>query len=232
MFEIFNSTFKIINEMFSYPFMQRALIVGVLISLCAAVLGVSLVLKRYSMIGYGLSNVGFAALSIAMALNLSPLTLSMPIVIIAAFLLLRLNDSSKIKGDSAIAFIAIAATAAGVMVISISTGLNADVCNYLFGSILGMTTADVRLSIMVSVVCMLMFIIFYNRIFAVTFDETFAQATGTRSGIYNTVIAILTALIVVVGMRMMGSLLISSLIVFPALSSMRIFKRFKSVVIS
>lgn len=218
--------------MFSFPFMAKAILVGAILSLCSSLLGVSLVLKRYSMIGDGLSHVGFGSLAVATALNAAPLTVATPIVVLAAFLLLRISESSKIKGDAAIALISTGALAVGVMVISMTTGMNTDVCNYLFGSILGMTGSDVILSLILSAVVLVLFVLFYNRIFAVTFDESFAKATGTKTGAYNTLIALLTALIIVLGMRMMGSLLISSLIVFPALTSMRLLKKFKSVVVN
>lgn len=223
---------NVLFEMFNYPFMTRAFIVGILISLCCSLLGVSLVLKKYAMIGDGLSHVGFGSLAVASVLNLSPLYVSIPIVVLAAFLLLRISDSSKIKGDSAIAIISTGSLAIGVMVISMTRGMNIEVCNYLFGSILSMTKSDVNLSILLSIVVLVTFILFYNRIFAVTFDENFAKATGTNASAYNMLIAILTALVIVLGMRMMGSLLITSLIVFPALTSMRLAKNFKAVIIN
>jgi zinc transport system permease protein len=223
---------NILAEMFSYTFLVRAVIVGLLVSLCASLLGVSLVLKRYSMIGDGLSHVGFGALAIATALNAAPLTVTIPVVVAAAFLLLRLSENSKIKGDAAIALISSGSLAAGVMVISVTTGINTDVCNYLFGSILAMSKSDVTLSIALSVVVLILFVIFYHKIFAVTFYETFARATGVKAGIYNMLIAFLTAVTIVLGMRMMGALLISSLIIFPALTSMRICKTFKAVTVS
>ena len=207
-------------EMISYPFMVRAIIVGCLVSLCASLLGTSLVLKRYSMIGDGLSHVGFAALAIAYAFHAEPLTISIPACIAAAFFLLQLKDSAKIKGDSATALLCSGALAIGVMTISLSTGMNTDVCNYMFGSILAMSADDV-----------LLFILFYNRIFAVTFDEPFASATGTRTRLYNMIIAFLTAITIVLGMRMMGALLISSLIVFPSLTAMQLCRQFKTTII-
>lgn len=222
----------LIIEMCSFPFMVRAFFVGTMIALCSSLLGVSLVLKKYSMIGDGLSHVGFGALAIAAAMNAAPLTVAIPVVVFAAFLLLRISESSKIKGDAAIALISTGSLALGVMIVSITTGMNTDVCNYLFGSILGMTGSDVKLSVVISIVVLVLFVLFYNRIFAVTFDESFAKATGTRAGLYNMLIALLTALIIVLGMRMMGSLLISSLIVFPALTSMRLCKTFRSVIIN
>jgi zinc transport system permease protein len=234
-------------EMFSYNFLVRAVVVGLLVSLCAALLGVSLVLKRYSMIGDGLSHVGFGTLAIAAALKgspallgipvigaaltASPLTVSIPIVVLAAFLLLRISESSKIKGDAAIALISTSSLAAGVVVISLTTGMNTDVCNYMFGSILAMRKEDVTISIVLAVVVMALFVLFYNKIFAVTFDESFAKATGVKTGLYNMLIAFLTAITVVLGMRMMGALLISSLVIFPALTAMRLCKKFKTVTI-
>ena len=224
--------FRLFAEMLSYPFMQRALIVGILVSLCAALLGVSLVLKRYSMIGDGLSHVGFGALAIATALGWAPLAVTIPIVILAAFLLLRMSESSKIKGDAAIALISSSALAIGVITVSWSSGMNTDVNNYMFGSILAMSREDVRLSVVLCLVVLGLFIFCYNKIFAVTFDENFAKATGVRVGAYNVVIAVLTAVTIVLGMRMMGAMLISSLVIFPCLTSMRAFKSFGGVVIS
>jgi zinc transport system permease protein len=221
--------FDIFAEMFSYAFLVRAFIVGALVSICAALLGVSLVLKRYSMIGDGLSHVGFGSLALATALNMAPLSVAIPVVIAAAFLLLRLSENSKIKGDAAVALISTGSLALGVVIISQTTGMNTDVCNYLFGSILAMAKTDVYLSIGLSVVVLVLFILFYHKIFIITFDETFAKAAGIKTSLYNMLIALLTALTIVLGMRMMGALLISSLIIFPALSSMRLFKKFKSV---
>lgn len=212
-------------------FMLRALIVGILVSLTSALLGVSLVLKRYSMIGDGLSHVGFGALSIAAVFGIAPLAVALPVVTVAAFLLLRLNESSKIKGDSAIAIISTGSLAIGIIAVSISGGMTVDISNYLFGSILTMSHSDVVLSTILASSVILIFVLFYNKIFAVTFDESFSRATGIRAGGYNSLIAVLTAVTVVVGMRMMGTLLISSLIIFPALTSIRIFKSFKSVII-
>ncbi|MDR2485632.1 MAG: metal ABC transporter permease [Treponema sp.] len=223
---------EILREMFSYTFLVRAVVVGVLVSLCASLLGVSLVLKRYSMIGDGLSHVGFGALAVATGLNVAPLTVSIPVVVLAAFILLRLSENSLIKGDAAIALISTASLALGVVVISMTTGMNTDVCNYLFGSILAMSKTDVYISITLSAVVLTLFIVFYHKIFAVTFDETFAKATGTKTGVYNMLIAFLTAITIVLGMRMMGALLISALIIFPALTSMRLCKQFRTVTIS
>lgn len=218
-------------ELFTYPFWQRAVVVGILVSLCAALLGVSLVLRRYSMIGDGLSHVGFGALAIASALNTAPLKVTIPVVIVAAFFLLRLTERSKVKGDWAIAVISTSSLALGVLILSMSKGMNTDLNSYLFGSILAMSENDMILSIVLSVIIIALFVLFYNKIFAVTFDEEFACATGTNTKLFNIVIAILTAVTVVVGMRMMGAMLISSLIIFPAVTSMRVFKTFTLVTI-
>ncbi|HIY29582.1 MAG TPA: metal ABC transporter permease [Candidatus Mediterraneibacter avicola] len=218
-------------EMLSYPFMVRAFVVGILVALCSALLGVSLVLKRYSMIGDGLSHVGFGAMAVAAAMNAAPLAVAIPVVIAAAVLLLRISGSSRIKGDAAIALISTSSLAVGVMVISMTTGMNTDVYNYMFGSILAMSREDVVLSVTLAVVVLALYIFFYQKIFAITFDETFARATGVKAGLYNTMIAVLTAVTIVLGMRMMGALLISSLIIFPALTAMRACRTFRSVTI-
>ncbi len=223
---------KTIVEMLSYPFMVRAFIVGILVSLCSALLGVSLVLKRYSMIGDGLSHVGFGALAAAAALNAAPLAVAIPVVILAAVLLLRVSASNMIKGDAAIALISTSALAVGIMVISMTTGMNTDVYNYMFGSILAMSSQDVEMSVLLSIVVLVLYVFFYHKIFAITFDETFALATGVKANLYNTLIAVLTAVTIVLGMRMMGTLLISSLIIFPSLTSMRVCRTFRSVTIS
>lgn len=222
---------ELIREMFSYPFMVRALVAGILISVCASVLGVTLVLKRYSMIGDGLSHVGFGALAVAAALNMAPLAVAIPIVIAAAVILLRLSESSKIKGDAAIAVFSTGALAVGVTIVSLTTGMNADLYSYMFGSILAMSASDVALSVGLSVIVLLLYVLLYDKIFAVTFDETFAKATGIKTGFYNMTVAVLTAVTVVLGMKMMGALLISSLIIFPALTAMRVCKSFRGVIL-
>lgn len=221
-----------LSILFSQQFLLRALIVGVLVSLCCALLGVSLVLKRFSMIGDGLSHVGFGAMAIGAAAGVAPLYFALPIVVVAAFLLLRMSEKGKIKGDAAIALISTGALAVGVMVTSMTTGMNVDIYNYMFGSILTMSSSDVVLTSVLSVVVILLFIIFYNEIFAVTFDESFAKATGTKTSVYNMLISALTAVTIVIGMKMMGALLVSSLIIFPTVTSMRLCKSFKNVVIS
>lgn len=223
---------SMIREMLSYPFLVRALLGGILVSLCASLLGVSLVLKRYSMIGDGLSHVSFGALSVAMAIGWSPLKVSIPVVILAAFFLLRITESGKIKSDAAIAMISASALAIGIVVTSLTTGMTTDVSSYMFGSILAMSREDVGLSVLLSVVVLGLFVFCYNKVFAVTFDENFARATGVRVGMYNVLIAVLTAVTIVLGMRMMGAMLISSLIIFPAITSMRLFKSFRGVVLS
>ena len=220
-----------ILTMFSYHFIQRALVVGVLVSLCAALLGVSLVLKRYSMIGDGLSHVGFGALAVASAFHLAPLAVTVPVVVLSAILLLRLRGSSRVKGDAAIAIISSSALAVGVIVVSVTSGMNTEVSSYLFGSILSLSRGDAVLSVILSLAVLALFLLFYPRLFAVTFDETFARATGTRADLYNTLLAVLTAVTVVLGMRMMGALLISSLIIFPALSAMKLCRSFRSVIL-
>ena len=219
-----------LSLIFSYPFMQRALIAGVLVSLCAALLGVSLVLKRYSMIGDGLSHVSFGALAIAVALGVTPLYFSIPVVILAAFFLLRMASHPRWNSDAAIAVMSASALAIGIIVISQTTGMTTDVDNYMFGSVLAMTEADVVLSVALCVAVLVLFILFYHKLFAVTFDENFSRATGLKVDRYNTLLSILTALTIVLGMRMMGAMLISSLVIFPALTAMRLFKSFRGVV--
>lgn len=223
---------NVLSEMLSYPFMVRALFGGMLVSLCASLLGVSLVLKRYSMIGDGLSHVSFGALSIALAMGWSPLKVSIPVVVLAAFFLLRITENSRIKSDAAIAMISASSLAIGIIVTSLTTGMTTDVSSYMFGSILAMTKEDVALSAVLCIIVLGLFVLCYNQVFAVTFDENFAKATGVNVGAYNMLISVLTAVTIVLGMRMMGAMLISSLVIFPCLTSMRVFKSFTSVVIS
>ena len=217
--------------MFSWPFMQRALIAGTLVSLCCALLGVSLVLKRYSMIGDGLSHVSFGSLAIAVALGFTPLCFSIPVVLLAAFFLLRMASHPRWNNDAAIAVMSASALAIGILVISLTTGMTTDVDNYMFGSVLAMTRSDVALSVALSIAVLVLFVLFYHKLFAVTFDESFSRATGVKVNRYNTLLAILTALTIVLGMRMMGAMLISSLVIFPALTAMRLFKSFRGVVL-
>ena len=225
------SIFEEIIGMFSYSFMIRAMVVGGLVALIASILGVVLVLKRYSMIGDGLSHVGFGAMAISLAFNEAPLVFAIPIVIIAAFLLLRVSENSKIKGDAAIGLISSSSLAIGMIVNALSNGTNIDLNSYMFGSILAIEKSEMVLCVVLGIVIIGVFIFFYNPIFAITFDENFAKATGLKVEVYKTVLSILTALTIVIGMRIMGTLLISSLIIFPALSAMRITKKFKNVMI-
>ncbi len=220
-----------IVQMFSYSFMVRAFITGLFISACASIIGVSLVLKHYSMMGDGLSHVGFGTLAIAVVLNQSPLYLSLPVVMLCAFLLLSLSKRSKIHADAAIALISTSALALGVMLLSVTTGMNTDVCNYLFGSILGMKISDMYLTISLCSVIIVLYVLFYPKIFAITFDETFAKASGLKVKYYNLALALMSAVIITLGMRMMGALLISNLIVIPALTAMRVCRSFKNVVL-
>lgn len=221
----------ILLQMFSWPFMQRALIAGVLVSLCCALLGVSLVLKRYSMIGDGLSHVSFGALAVAVALGFTPLYFSIPVVVLAAFFLLRMAGNPRWNSDAAIAAVSASSLAVGILVISCTTGMTTDVDNYMFGSVLAMSRADVALSVLVSAAVLVLFVLFYHKLFAVTFDESFSRAAGLNVDRYNTLLAVLTALTIVLGMRMMGAMLISSLVIFPALTAMRLFRSFRGVVL-
>lgn len=221
---------ELLKELFALPFIHRALIVGILVSLCAALLGINLVLKRYSMIGDGLSHVAFGALAIALALNLAPLWVSIPVVVIAAFFLLRISGNSRIKGDAAIAIIASSSLAIGVIVLSLAGGMNADIHQYLFGSVLALSREDVYLSLGLSIMVLGLYLVFYQQLFTVAFDEDFARATGVQVGLFQMLSAFLTAITIVVGMRIMGALLISSLIIFPALTAMRICSSYKGVV--
>lgn len=221
----------------SYSFVRYALIAGVLISLCAALLGVSLVLKRYSMIGDGLSHVAFGAMSIAAVLSLAPMTVAMPVTIVAAVVLLGLNSNGKIKGDAAIAMISVGALALGYLLLNVfqtASNVSGDVCSTLFGStsILTLSVSDVWLCVGLAILVILTFVIFYHKIFAVTFDEEFARATGTNVRAYNILIAVVTAVVIVLAMNLVGALLISALIIFPALSAMRVFKSFRAVMAS
>ena len=220
-----------------YPFVRNALIVGVLIALCSSLLGVTLVLKRFSFIGDGLSHVAFGGIAIASVLNITnDMLVVLPVTIISAVLLLRTGQNTKIKGDAAIAMISVGALAFGYLlmnVFSTSSNVSGDVCTTLFGStsILTLSSWDVWLSVILSVLVVLIFVLMYNKIFAVTFDEDFAISAGTNANRYNLLIAIIIAVIIVLAMNLVGSLLISALVIFPALSSMRLFKNFKGVTI-
>ena len=220
-----------------YPFVRYALIVGVLIALCSSLLGVSLVLKRFSFIGDGLSHVAFGAMAIAAVVNLTDeMLIVLPITVVSAVLLLRTGQNTKIKGDAAIAMISVGALAFGYLLMNLfstSSNLSGDVCSTLFGStsILTLTSYEVKVSVILSIAVVVIFVFFYNKIFAVTFDENFTTATGTPSDRYNLLIAIVTAVVIVLAMNLVGSLLISALVIFPALSAMRIFNSFLKVTV-
>ncbi|MCQ2436289.1 MAG: metal ABC transporter permease [Clostridia bacterium] len=222
---------------FEYPFVRYALIVGVLISLCSSLIGVTLVLKRFSFIGDGLSHVAFGAMAVAAVVGLTDdMLLVLPITIVSAVLLLRTGQNARINGDAAIAMISVGALAVGYLIMNIfstSSNLSGDVCSTLFGStsILTLTQTEVTLCSVLSVISVVAFVLFYNKIFAVTFDESFAKATGTKAGVYNLILAVIIAVIIVLAMNLVGSLLISALVIFPALSAMRVFKSFRSVTV-
>ena len=230
--------FETLRMYFQYPFVRYALIGGVLIALCSSLLGVTLVLKRFSFIGDGLSHVAFGAMAIASVLNITNnMLFILPVTVICAILLLRAGQNTRIKGDAAIAMISVGALAIGYLLMNLfstSPNISGDVCSTLFGStsILTLTKGEVWLCAILSVVVVAIFILFYNKIFAVTFDENFARATGTRANAYNLLIAVVIAVIIVLAMNLVGSLLISALVIFPALSAMRLFKSFRSVTIS
>lgn len=229
--------FSTLQYYFSFPFVRYALIVVLLISLCSALLGVTLVLKRFSFIGDGLSHVAFGAMAVAAVVGVTDnMIIILPVTVLSAILLLRTGKNAKIKGDASIAMISVSALALGYMLMNIfpiSSNISADVCGSLFGStsILKLKIEDVWLCIVLSVIVLAVFVLFYNKIFSVTFDESFSKATGINSDGYNLMIAIITAIIIVLAMNLVGSLLVSALIIFPALSAMRIFKSFKSVTI-
>ncbi len=259
-----SDTIETLEYYFSFPFARYALIVGLLIALCSSLLGVTLVLKRFSFIGDGLSHVAFGAMSVASTLNFFMLRLTkddvsentkgfarkvieliadtnnmivvLPVTLIAAILLLRTGQNTKIKGDAAIAMISVGALAIGYMLMNLypsGSNISGDVCSTLFGSIsiLTLKKSDVKLCIIMAAIVIGMFILFYNKIFAVTFDESFSKASGVRADAYNLLIAVITAMIIVLAMNLVGSLLISALIIFPALSAMRVFRSFRSVII-
>ena len=222
---------------FNYPFVRYALVVGVLISLCSSLLGVTLVLKRFSFIGDGLSHVAFGAMAVAGIFGLTnDMLLILPVTVICAVLLLRTGQNTKIKGDASVAMISVGSLAVGYLLINIfsnSPNLSGDVCATLFGStsILTLSETEVYICAVLSVAVVLAFVYFYNKIFCVTFDESFAQATGVKASLYNLFIAVIIAVIIVLAMNLVGSLLISALVIFPALSAMRVFKSFKSVTV-
>lgn len=222
---------------FQYPFVRYAMVVGVLIALCSSLLGVTLVLKRFSFIGDGLSHVAFGAMAIATAMSLTnKLLIVLPVTVICAILLLRTGQNAKIKGDAAIAMLSVGTLAIGYLIMNLfskSSNLSADVCSTLFGStsILTLNKTEVWICAVLSVLVIVVFLLFYHKIFAVTFDEDFSTATGVRAKIYNLILAVIIAVVIVLAMNLVGALLISALVIFPALSAMRVFKSFKSVII-
>ena len=222
---------------FSYPFVRYALIVGVLIALCSSLIGVTLVLKRFSLIGDGLSHVAFGAMAVAAIFGLTNnMVIVLPVTVVSAILLLRKGQKTKIRGDAAVAMLSVGALAIGYLLINLfskSANISADVCSTLFGStsILTLSALDLWLCVALSALVVVLFILFYNKIFAVTFDESFASATGVKAGRYNLLIAVITAIIIVLAMNLVGSLLVSALIIFPSLSAMRLFKSFRAVIL-
>lgn len=217
-------------EMFSYPFMVRALLVGILISIPAALVGVSLVLRKNSMIGDGLSHIAFAAFALAAVLGLTPLWFALPVAIIASFLILKVGKSRKIYGDSLIALFSTSALAIGVIAISVA-GVNIDLNSYLFGSVLAVSATEVAISLIVATISVVLYLFLHHRIFAITFDADFAKAIGIKTSLYDIAFAVICSLTVVVGMRLLGALLISSLIIFPTLIAMKLARSFKWTVI-
>jgi len=219
------------EALLAHAFLSRAFVVGLAVSLCAALLGVSLVLKRVSMIGDGLSHVGFGAVALGLALGWAPMAVSVPVVLVAAWWLLRLSETAKIKGDAAIAVVSTGALAIGIIVVSMTTGVNLDVHSYMFGSLLAIQKSDVPVSLALAAVVLVLYGVFYLKLFSVTFDEGFARASGLRVGAYNLLLALLTGVTIVLGMRLMGALLVSAIILFPPLSAMRLFRSFRGAVL-
>ena len=233
------SILELLKKYLQYDFVRNALLAGLLISLCAGLLGVMLVLKRYSMIGDGLSHVAFGAMAIAAVAGFAPMTVALPVTVLAAVFLLWANEKGMIKGDAAIAMLSAGAMAIGYLLLNIfpssDTGsISGDVCSSLFGSTSMMTLsdADVWLCVGLCAAVILFFVLCYNRIFAVTFDSDFAAASGVKTSLYNFIVAVVSGIVIVLAMKLVGALLISALIIFPALSSMRVFRHFKSVIIS
>ncbi len=232
-----NNVLSLLAEYLSYSFVQYALITGVLIALCSSLLGVTLVLKRYSFMGDGLSHVAFGAMAVAAVLNIvSEMVVVLPVTILCAILLLKTGQNTKIKGDAALAMVSVGAMAVGYLLLNLyspSANVSGDVCSSLFGStsILTLSGSDVGVCIVMSLIVLAVVVLFYNKIFALTFDETFAKATGVNTNLYNMIVAVVTAVIIVLAMNLVGALLTSALIIFPALSAMRVFRSFKSVII-
>ncbi len=232
-----NNVISLLAEYLSHSFVQYALITGVLIALCSSLLGVTLVLKRYSFMGDGLSHVAFGAMAVAAVLNIvSEMVVVLPVTILCAILLLKTGQNTKINGDAALAMVSVGAMAVGYLLLNLyspSANVSGDVCSSLFGStsILTLSGSDVGVCIVMSLIVLAVVVLFYNKIFALTFDETFAKATGVNTNLYNMIVAVVTAVIIVLAMNLVGALLTSALIIFPALSAMRVFRSFKSVII-
>ena len=232
-----NNVVSLLAEYLSYSFVQYAFITGVLIALCSSLLGVTLVLKRYSFMGDGLSHVAFGAMAVAAVLNIvSEMVVVLPVTILCAILLLKTGQNTKIKGDAALAMVSVGAMAVGYLLLNLyspSANVSGDVCSSLFGStsILTLSGSDVGVCIVMSLIVLAVVVLFYNKIFALTFDETFAKATGVNTNLYNMIVAVVTAVIIVLAMNLVGALLTSALIIFPALSAMRVFRSFKSVIL-
>lgn len=223
--------FDLIGEAFQFGFMQRALIVGTLIAICSAMLGIFLVLKKFSMIGDGLAHVSFATVAIALMLNASPLFVSIPIVVVASIFILRLNEKAELHGDAAIGLVSSFSVALGVLISSVSQGFNVDLFSFLFGSILVISKSDVWLSAGLALVIVTTILVFYNDLFAITHDESFARVMGINTKFMNTLIATLTSITIVLGIRVVGTMLISSMIIFPTVTALQISKSFKSTIL-
>lgn len=226
-----NNIFSLITEIFEYSFMVKAVVVGMLIALCCALLGVFLVLKKYSLIGDGLAHVSFASVAIALLLSASPIIVSIPIVTAASILILKLNEKAEIHGDAAIGLVSATSVAVGVLIASLASGFNVDLFSYLFGSILIISDIDVFITIILAVLVISIIFIFYNSFFAITFDEEFSSVIGLKTKTMNYIISILTSMTIVIGIRIVGTMLISSLIIFPTITALQISKGFKSTMI-
>jgi len=226
-----NNIFGIIGEMMQYGFMQRAIIVGVLIAICGSMLGIFLVLKKFSMIGDGLAHVSFATVAIALLLNTSPLYISIPVVITASLFILKLNEKANLHGDAAIGLVSSFSVALGILITSVSQGFNVDLFSFLFGSILVISEMDVILSLILAIIVVSTVILYYNDLFAITHDEAFASVMGINTKYMNALIATLTAITIVLGIRVVGTMLISSMIIFPTVTALQISRSFKSTII-
>jgi zinc transport system permease protein len=223
--------FALIGESLQYEFMQRAIIVGVLIAICSAMLGIFLVLKKFSMIGDGLAHVSFATVAIALLLNASPLLVSIPVVVVASLFILKLNEKANLHGDAAIGLVSSFSVALGILITSVSQGFNVDLFSFLFGSILVISQTDVILSFALAIIVVVTIVLYYNDLFAITHDEAFARVMGINTKRMNAVIATLTSITIVLGIRVVGTMLISSMIIFPTVTALQISKSFKSTIL-